>query len=71
MKWNGDLDEAEVHYRRALAIREKTIGRMDPDYANNLDNLGVLLGQRGDYEESEECFVEALEIRTDSHAPGQ
>ena len=39
----GKYDDAEPLYKRALAIREDTLGPRHPDVASSLNNLGVLL----------------------------
>ena len=39
----GMYDDAEPLYKRALAIREDTLGPRHPDVASSLNNLGVLL----------------------------
>ena len=39
----GMFDDAEPLYKRALAVREETLGPRHPDVATSLDNLGVIL----------------------------
>lgn len=46
----SDLDEAKRHLTRALALREKTLGRESPAVAMAHNNLGSNAMQRGDYE---------------------
>jgi len=59
----GRYAEAEVLYRRALAIKEKTEGPDHPDVAVDLSNLGVLLWDEGRVPEVEPLFRRALAIR--------
>ena len=39
----GKYDDAEPLFKRALAIREETLGRRHPDVATSLTNLAILL----------------------------
>ena len=39
----GKYDDAEPLYKRALAIREETLGPRHPDVAGSLNNLALLL----------------------------
>ncbi len=41
------FEQAEPHYRRALAIREKSLGPDHPDVATSLNNLAELLKLKG------------------------
>lgn len=41
----GNYDEAEPLFTRALAIREKALGPEHPDVASSLNNLAVLLNR--------------------------
>lgn len=50
----GQLDAAEEHYKRAIALRS--------DFAEALNNLGELMVQRGDHEEARQLFEQALGI---------
>lgn len=61
-------DEAETHYERALAIREKILGAEHPDIVTNLLNLGALLNQRGNPSRATELLRRAIAIhaRTDN-----
>ena len=58
----GRYEDAEKLYRRALEIREDTIGRNDREVALYLNNLGRLLYDTGRPEEAEPLFRRALEI---------
>jgi predicted O-linked N-acetylglucosamine transferase (SPINDLY family) len=55
---NGQLREAEHHYRLALARR--------PDYAEALNNLGNVLFALGRATEAEQCYRRTLELRPGS-----
>jgi tetratricopeptide (TPR) repeat protein len=52
----GELLEAERTFRRALAIKEKILGRDHPAIAPTLNNLAVVRRQRGDYSEAETIY---------------
>jgi len=43
----GDLARARPLFERALAIREKALGPKHPDMAQSLNNLALLLHDRG------------------------
>lgn len=58
----GENEEAELLYREALAIVEKTPGKNHPSYATLLNNLANLLEEQGQYGEAEPLYREALEI---------
>jgi Flp pilus assembly protein TadD len=57
----GDLDDAEVAYRRGLAL--------NPENAAALSNLGSLRWQRGDAVETRELMLEAWRIDPDLPEP--
>ncbi len=61
--------EAEPLYRRALAIREKTLGSDHPDVATSLNNLAALLYAQGKYAEAEPLYRRALAIREKALGP--
>ena len=44
----GENAEAKPFLEQALAIREEVLGISHPDYATSLNNLAVLLEDRGD-----------------------
>ena len=64
----GDLANAEIYYRGALAIREKRAPRSLAVGAS-LYSLGQLAFERGDLTKAEECYRESLRIR-EKLAPG-
>ncbi len=59
----GHFAEAEPLHRRALAIREATLGADHPDTAVSLSNLAALLQARGELSEAEPLHRRALAIR--------
>ena len=48
--------------RRGLDIRERRLGVDHPDVAQSLDNLAVLLGEAGRFDEAEPLFSRAIEV---------
>ncbi|WP_170320033.1 serine/threonine-protein kinase [Polyangium spumosum] len=65
----GRKEEAERHYRRALAIREKALGAEHVSVAGSLVYLGVLRDDEGAYEEAEAHYRRALVIREEALGP--
>jgi tetratricopeptide (TPR) repeat protein len=65
----GNYPAAEPLYRRALAIREKTLGPEHPDVATTLNNLAGLLDAKGDYPAAEPLYQRALAIREKAFGP--
>ena len=61
--------EAEPLFRRALAIREKSLGPDHPDVANSLNGLASLLDDTNRRTEAEPLFRRALAIREKSLGP--
>src|SRR6266567_3020464 len=59
----GRYAEAEPLFERALAIREKALGRDHPYIALSLNNLAELYGAQGRYTEAEPLHQRALAIR--------
>ena len=58
----GKYKDAEPLCKRALEIREKTLGSDHPDVAKQLNNLALLCQNQGKYEEVEKYYQRALEI---------
>ncbi|MCZ7385043.1 MAG: FxSxx-COOH system tetratricopeptide repeat protein [Candidatus Methanoperedens sp.] len=58
--------EAETMLRRALEIREKSLGTNHPDVATSLNNLALLYHSHGKFDEAEPMYRRALEIREKS-----
>ena len=56
------LTDAEVLGRRALAIREKSLGPSHPDTAIAVSNLAWTLKEQGKREEALACYRRALPI---------
>ncbi|MFZ1516100.1 MAG: tetratricopeptide repeat protein [Saprospiraceae bacterium] len=61
--FKGDKPEAEKWYLKAKVIREKTLGREHPDYANTLNNLAIIYKDMGNYEQAETYYLQSKEIR--------
>lgn len=47
---------------RALAIREKILGKLHPDVATSLNNLGLLYDAQGNYQQAELLYLRSLAI---------
>jgi len=58
----AQYSEAEPLYRRAIKIREKTLGPDHPDVAATLNNLGDLYRAQGKNEEAEPLYKQSLAI---------
>lgn len=56
----GDYENAEVYYRKALAVHRAALGNDHPFIATNLHNLGVLLADIGRVREAIELHEESL-----------
>ena len=59
----GRYAEAEPLYKRALAIREKTLGPDHPDVANSLNNLAGLYQDQRRYADAESLYKRTLAVR--------
>jgi CHAT domain-containing protein/tetratricopeptide (TPR) repeat protein len=59
----GRYSEAIPLAQRALAIREKTLGRDHPDVAQSLNNLAELYNSLGRYADAEPLHQQSLAIR--------
>lgn len=57
------FDEAELLFREALAIGAATIGTAHPDYATDLNNLGVNSYYQEKYAEARDYYEQTLSIR--------
>jgi tetratricopeptide (TPR) repeat protein len=62
-------DEARGLFERALAIRMRTLGQMDPGVADTLNNLALLLRMQGDLEGSLPLGQRALAIYREAFGP--
>ena len=58
----GRAAQAEPLYRRALALKEKSLGPGHPDVALSLNNLAVLLKTLGRLDEAADAYRRALQI---------
>ncbi|MEI7590291.1 MAG: CHAT domain-containing tetratricopeptide repeat protein [Deltaproteobacteria bacterium] len=63
---NGNHIAAESRYKRALAIREKSLGPDHPDVVFVLSNLAVLYEAIGNFAEAEPLLKRALAIKEKS-----
>jgi len=59
----GLFSDADALLRRALELREELLDANDPQVAESLASLSLLLEQRGDFKEAEQIAVRALDIR--------
>jgi len=60
------MAEAEPLYRRALSIRERSLGKEHPDVAQSLNNLALLLHDTNRMDEAELLYRRALSIDENS-----
>lgn len=58
-----EYEKAEKQYAEAIMLRRKLLGTEHPDYANSLNNLGVLCVEKGMYYKAEPLFREVRDIR--------
>ena len=65
---HGDLNGADGHYSRALAIRESLLGRSHPLVARVAHGLGALRWQQGRLDEADAAYSRALAIDERSSA---
>jgi tetratricopeptide (TPR) repeat protein len=56
-------EQAELLYKRALAIQEKALGPEHPNVATSLNNLARLNDEQGRYEQAELLYKRALAIQ--------
>jgi tetratricopeptide (TPR) repeat protein len=61
--YKGDYESAKPLFERALAIREKILGKEHPDVANSLNNLAGLYRSQDDYEQAKPLYERALAIK--------
>ena len=66
----GRYSDAVPIARKALEIRERTLGPVAPDTATSLNNLAELYQRIGDYGEAEPLLQRALKIREKVLGPG-
>ena len=65
----GKYSDAEPLYRRALAIREKSLGPKHPDVATSLNNLAEVHRIQGKYADAEPLYRRSLAILEESLGP--
>ena len=59
---NAMYEKAEPLYQRALAVREKALGKDHPDVAISLGNLAALYHAQGKYAQAEPLYQRALAV---------
>ena len=59
----GNVNEAEILYRRALETREQTLGLEHPDTLTSVNDLGTFLMKQGKLAEAEPLLQRAVEGR--------
>jgi hypothetical protein len=65
----GDYTSAEQFLRETATLQEATLGRVHPDLANTLNNLGIVCEIVDKPAEAEQCFQRAYEIATAALSP--
>jgi tetratricopeptide (TPR) repeat protein len=58
----GKYGQAETLYQQSLAIREKALGKDQPDVAGSLNNLALLYQELGNYVTAEPLYQKSLVI---------
>ena len=58
----GDLEQAEILFRKILEVRIRTLGLESPDALSSFNNLALVLFDKGDREEAEALCRQALEV---------
>jgi tetratricopeptide (TPR) repeat protein len=69
LRREGRLAEAALHQRRALVIGEQAFGRNDPQNADALNNLAVVVLDQGDYAAGRELLRRAMVLHEKAHGP--
>jgi len=62
-------EEALVHFRKALALKEKLVGPEDQDIAVSLTNIGIVLQYLDQVDQAVDHFQRALAIREKALGP--
>jgi len=60
----GDYASAEKLLREAAVLQEASLGSLDPDLANTLNNLGIVCEINNNPIDAEDCFRRAVAIAT-------
>jgi len=60
----GRFDEAESHYREAIALKRKSLGKHNPQIASTLNNLADLLYIQNKTDCVEGLYREALDLKS-------
>lgn len=64
------FDQAELYYKRSLAIYENLNEASNPNVAKITDSLALLRYQKRDYDQAEVLYLRSLAIREASLGPG-
>ncbi|KAI0203080.1 P-loop containing nucleoside triphosphate hydrolase protein [Astrocystis sublimbata] len=59
----GKYSQAERLYRQTLELRERVLGRENPDTLASMNNLAFVLNKQGRYEQAEEMYRQTLELK--------
>jgi len=62
-KFVQQIDSAIYNFNFSLKLLSQQKRNMHPDYANNLNKLGIVYWEMGDYKAAEDYFKQALGIR--------
>ncbi|KAI0198364.1 Tetratricopeptide repeat-domain-containing protein [Astrocystis sublimbata] len=54
----GRYEQAETMYRETLKLREKVLGRENPDTLTSMNNLAGVLRDLGKHEEAEQVLFQ-------------
>jgi hypothetical protein len=56
------IEEAEQKQRQMLELKEKVLGKEHPSTLGRMNNLALVLGRQGKYEEAEQMHRQTLEL---------
>ncbi|KAI1320991.1 hypothetical protein F5Y16DRAFT_417212 [Xylariaceae sp. FL0255] len=59
----GKYSQAEHLYRQTLELRERVLGRENPDTLTSMNNLAFVLRNQGRYEQAEAMYRQTLELK--------
>ncbi|WP_419194104.1 CHAT domain-containing tetratricopeptide repeat protein [Novipirellula herctigrandis] len=62
LKKRGQLHEAQIHYRRVLAIEEDRLGKTNPNIAFDWHMLGGVMAASGENKAAIDCDLKAIEL---------
>jgi CHAT domain-containing protein len=61
--YQGKFKESEISWLEAKNVRAKVLGKMNADYAESLNSLGILNATIGRFEEAELYWLESISIK--------